>query len=56
MCGRYALAQGLDVIDAQFGTDSSGISPMPFNWNIAPTQGVFFVKRSEEHTSELQSH
>lgn len=48
MCGRYALAQGLDVIDAQFGTDSSGISPMPFNWNIAPTQGIFFVKENQD--------
>ena len=48
MCGRYALAQGLDVIDAQFGSDSSGISPMPFNWNIAPTQDIYLVKENSE--------
>ncbi|CAB4342687.1 unannotated protein [freshwater metagenome] len=49
MCGRYAQSKlDADLVE-EFGiTGSTPDSPLPANWNIAPTQEIYIVRQSTE--------
>jgi putative SOS response-associated peptidase YedK len=48
MCGRYALAASQEEIITQFEINSLSEkavrSPLPVDWNIAPTKSVYLIK------------
>jgi len=44
MCGRFTLTVSSEEIAAQFTTNPPQLPQLEFNWNIAPTTPIYFVK------------
>ncbi len=54
MCGRYAQSKNMADLVEEFGiTGLSPVSPLPANWNIAPTQEIYIVRQTSAGSREL---
>ena len=54
MCGRYAQSKNMADLVEEFGiTGLSPFSPLPANWNIAPTQEIYIVRQTSAGSREL---
>ena len=53
MCGRYAQSKNMADLVEEFGiTGLSPVSPLPANWNIAPTQEIYIVRQTSAGSRE----
>ena len=49
MCGRYAQSKNMaDLVEEFSITGLTPISPLPANWNIAPTQEIYIVRQAPQ--------
>ncbi|MSX62666.1 MAG: DUF159 family protein, partial [Actinobacteria bacterium] len=56
MCGRYAQSKSMAELVEEFGITGATLeSPLPANWNIAPTQEIYIVRDTPEGQRELAS-
>jgi putative SOS response-associated peptidase YedK len=53
MCGRYVLAEPLDLLQRMFRYSSSEIRQLPARYNIAPTTKIPVVRCNKEGEREL---
>ena len=52
MCGRFAQSKLVANLVEEFGiTGSTPESPLPANWNIAPTREIYVVRQPNDHTN-----
>ena len=47
MCGRFALAAGIDRYAEWFGVEEIRADPLPPSWNVAPTDPVYGIAEVE---------
>lgn len=56
MCGRYAQSKSMAELVEEFGITGATLeSPLPANWNIAPTQEIYIVRDTPGGQRELAS-
>ena len=56
MCGRFAQSRLVADLVEEFGiTGTSPESPLPANWNIAPTVDIYVVRQDRDNLRSLAS-
>ena len=56
MCGRFAQSRLVADLVEEFGiTGTSPESPLPANWNIAPTVDIYIVRQDRDNSRSLAS-
>lgn len=56
MCGRFAQSKSIAELVEEFGiTGTTPNSPLPANWNIAPTLEIYMVRQTPVNVIELTS-
>ena len=54
MCGRFAQSKSIADLVEEFGiTGDPALSPLPANWNIAPTNPIYIVRNNLVNKREL---
>ncbi len=54
MCGRFAQSKSIADLVEEFGiTGDPALSPLPANWNIAPTNPIYIVRNNSSNKREL---
>jgi putative SOS response-associated peptidase YedK len=54
MCGRFAQSKSIADLVEEFGiTGNPAFSPLPANWNIAPTNPIYIVRNNSQNVREL---
>ena len=54
MCGRFAQSKSVADLVEEFGiTGDPALSPLPANWNIAPTNPIYIVRNNSNNQREL---
>ena len=54
MCGRFAQSKSIADLVEEFGiTGNPAFSPLPANWNIAPTNPIYIVRNNSRNVREL---
>ncbi len=54
MCGRFAQSRLVADLVEEFGiTGTSPESPLPANWNIAPTVDIYIVRQDRDNSRSL---
>jgi putative SOS response-associated peptidase YedK len=53
MCGRYAASRSPDDLAVEFeAVKADGLSPLPADYNVAPTKDVYVVRTKKERDPE----
>ena len=54
MCGRFAQSKSIADLVEEFGiTGDPALSPLPANWNIAPTNPIYIIRNNSQNRREL---
>lgn len=54
MCGRFAQSKSIADLVEEFGiTGNPALSPLPANWNIAPTNPIYIIRNNLQNIREL---